>query len=130
MAAGGGGRETRGGKPSAVAGGLEFDAGEGGSGLLGLDHARGPAVDKEHVIGETMPGSERKFADRDPARRAQVRVGNIEHGPAGFREHSINLLTGGRLGRGHCGFGESSPGSEMPLQVNPLIVTSAFGYGK
>ena len=50
----------------AVPGRLELDAGERRAGLLGLDHARGPAVDKEHVIGKTMPGSERELADRDP----------------------------------------------------------------
>ena len=118
------------GEAVAVLGRLELDAGERRAGFLGLDYACGPAVDKEYVIGKSMPGGERELSDRDPARGPEVRVGNAEHGPAGFGEGSIDKLTGGCLGRGHGRSGSASPGSEVRLQVNWLIVTRVCGSGK
>jgi hypothetical protein len=81
-------------------------------------------------MGKTIPGREREFADRDPARGAKVRIGNIENRLAGLGQGSVDLLAGCCLGRGHGRFGSSSPGSELRLQVNPLIVTRAFRYRK
>src|SRR5262249_26329972 len=70
------GRETL-----TVLGTLYFDADEGLADLLGLDHAHGPPVDDEEVVGRTS--QRRELTEGDPTAGAQVEVGAVLHDPAG-----------------------------------------------
>ncbi len=85
------------GKPLGVLVGLDLDAGEGGAGLLGLDHPGSLAVNVEEVVGEAVTG-ERKLADRHPARRMDVGGADVLHGPAGRLQQAVDLLAGFSFG--------------------------------
>ncbi len=85
------GRQT-GGQASRVTAGLEFDAGQRGTLLLGFEDTGGPAVDVEQVIGETEAGFEREFAQRDAARGVEVGLRHVTDMPTRLGQQPVDFL--------------------------------------
>ncbi len=81
--------------------GLGFDAGEGHTLLLGFDDAGGLAVDVKQVIGKTVAGFEREFADRHAACGADVDFRCVAHMPASGCKQLV-YGSPGLLFRRHC----------------------------
>src|ERR1035438_3186956 len=55
------------GEADAVLGGLDLDADQGNASLFGLHDTGSVAIDVEEVVGESVPRSEREFANGDAA---------------------------------------------------------------
>jgi hypothetical protein len=73
-----------------VLGGLDLDAGEGGTLPLGLDDPRGAAVDVEQVVGGAVAGCERELTNRHATAGGDVGLFRVTHQPACCREQAID----------------------------------------
>jgi hypothetical protein len=73
---------------------LDFNAFEGGAFFFGFDHAAGFAVHIEQVVGKTVPGIERKFADGHALCAINIGVVQMADLPTGLLKQTVDVLAG------------------------------------